>query len=208
MTPTERIEQGELSVKIIVENENGGVLDETGLDDELISFARIGERAKPLLQAASELLEDQCDRCDKYIAQYCTAEPVKCDVITTRKAIDSLLAGELVQDQIGERERWILVGDGLPINKVSKHGIAEPEDVLCTDGKEVFKAYYVPQYAFKCEDMGYFEGDTDIGENGEEYWPEGWYECAPEHGDDMIDWALGAVITHWRPMPLLPGGAG
>ncbi|WP_312515995.1 DUF551 domain-containing protein [Anaerospora sp.] len=53
-----------------------------------------------------------------------------------------------------------------------------------------------------CEDMGY-EGDADCDEEtGKEYWSEGWYECVSEAED--TDWALGAKITHWMPLPALP----
>ncbi|SMC63874.1 DUF551 domain-containing protein [Sporomusa malonica] len=103
--------------------------------------------------------------------------------------------------KLGAARQWVSVGTALPENKVGKYGITEPTIVLCTDGKEWYKAYYVKNYEINIEDMGY-DGDTDIDENGEEYWPEGWYECSSENED--TDWALGAKITHWQPLPPLP----
>lgn len=102
--------------------------------------------------------------------------------------------------------QWIPVSERLPKNIVGKYGIIEPKIVLCTDGKELYKAYYVQEHEFNCEVQGYFEGDTDRDVNGNEYWPEGWYEKATEYQEmqEGVDWALGAVITHWMPLPELP----
>lgn len=95
------------------------------------------------------------------------------------------------------------VTERLPANKVGKYGISELTVVLCTDGKEWYKAYYVRHHEVNCEDMGY-EGDGEYDEETDSYyWPEGWYECSSENED--TDWALGAKITHWMPLPPLPG---
>lgn len=104
--------------------------------------------------------------------------------------------------KIGQRMQWIAVSARLPENKVGKYGITEPTVVLCTDGKGWYKAYYVKYHEINCEDMLY-EGDADYDEaTDSHYWSEGWYECSSENED--TDWALGAVITHWMPLPKPP----
>lgn len=104
--------------------------------------------------------------------------------------------------KLGQQRDWIPVTERLPEEMEDKGYYMEPMHVLCTDGKNIYKAYYVGYRQINCEDMGY-EGDADCDEEtGEEYWPEGWYECSSEAED--TDWALGVKITHWMYLPALP----
>lgn len=118
----------------------------------------------------------------------------------------ALVAIEHMKEQahyaaIGREKDWVLVTERMP-ELENKGYYLEPKRVLCTDGKNVYKAYYVGYRQINCEDMGY-EGDADCDEDtGEEYWPEGWYECASDAED--TDWALGVKITHWTYLPALP----
>jgi Protein of unknown function (DUF551). len=102
---------------------------------------------------------------------------------------------------LGAAMQRIPVSDRLPENE-NKGCYIEPKIVLCTDGKGWYKAYYVKHHEINCEDMGYEGNGEHDEETGEEYWPEGWYECSSENED--IDYVLGVKITHWMPMPPLP----
>ena len=102
----------------------------------------------------------------------------------------------------GKQMQWVSVAERLPENKVGKYKVADFTVVLCTDGKQWYKSYYVKHHEIDCEDMSY-EGDGEYDEKTDTYyWPEGWYECSSEYED--TDWALGAVITHWMPLPPNP----
>jgi hypothetical protein len=92
------------------------------------------------------------------------------------------------------------VSERLP-EQPKKH--EEPIPVLCTDGRQVFRACYVGEKVINCEDLGY-DGEADYDETTDNYyWLEGWYEwndCEETH------WALGWKITHWMPLPDSPEG--
>lgn len=101
--------------------------------------------------------------------------------------------------EYGQSVTWIPVTERFP-TELGNDGLPKP--VLCTDGQQTYKAYYVGHRQVNCEDAGYTcETDWDE-ETDAEYWPEGWYECASEQMD--ADWVLGAIITHWMLIPELP----
>ena len=97
-------------------------------------------------------------------------------------------ANEQLKQKVNQR--WVAVTERLPTIYQGK--------VLCTNGKEVFHAEYVPQnYIFTMR----LDDDADADKIGRKYWPEGWYEwndCEKTH------WKLDNDITHWMPLPDVP----
>jgi hypothetical protein len=111
------------------------------------------------------------------------------------------LQGEFIKlrDQL-LKFNWLCVDSCMPAMG-QKNGVAELRPVLVTDGKDVFRAVYVPERSISTDDLS-FEGDTDFYEaTDKEYWPEGWYEW---NEAEETHWSLGLKITHWMSLPPLP----
>lgn len=85
---------------------------------------------------------------------------------------------------------WTKCCDELPEKRrpVIAFGVDEYEH------KKILRAIFVPDLSISTDDMD-FDGPAEYDENGNEFWPKGWYEW---NETEEIHYKIQFPITHWK----------